>query len=422
MRKTVIITSILIVLSTLISNAQSSTNSPFSRFGLGEFTQFQTPYNLAQGGVFSSLRSPANINIANPASYTATRNQSFLLEFGLQNKNSLYKEAGNEVYTGDGNLSYFAAQFPVTKWWSASFGLIPYSVLGYNITHNESISDIDSTQIIYHGNGGLNAVYIGNSFELFKRISIGINANFLYGSSKTLSTATVFSDNFQSTLINTKAAYFHQFNYRIGVQYYDTLFKDISIVLGGTFENKTDLKASSNYNSINYLLINGMQFSDTLNFVEADEQLVELPQYFSGGLSIKKGKKLTLSADYYLRDWKNAFFLDENISSYNTEYGYALGSEIIPSLGAPQIWRNIRYRFGVYYKQTNININNNPLLDYGIGFGVGIPIKVSSTIVNFTVNMGKRSTYEPNTLEEYYTNIHIDLSLGDVWFIKRKFD
>jgi hypothetical protein len=86
------------------------------------------------------------------------------------------------------------------------------------------------------------------------------------------------------------------------------------------------------------------------------------------------------------------------------------------------MWRNIRYRWGVYYKQTNLQFGNNAVMDYGLGLGLGVPIKVSNTIANFTLNIGQLTTSDPNTLKELYLNFHVALSLGDIWFVKHKFN
>lgn len=405
-----------------LAKAQTSSNSPFTRFGLGELTNFSTPYNLAMGGAFSAVRTGTNVNIANPASYTASPIQSFLFEFGFQNKNSFYKEGDNTAFTSDGNFSFLTAQFPVTKWWSSAFGIIPYSVMGYNINHYDQTSQTDSALINYKGTGGLNTVFWGNSFEIFRKISIGINANFLYGKNELVSSTTMFSNNFQGVLINKSQYYFNEFSYRLGLQYYDSLFQKYNFVIGATFENQTKLNASSSKQTINYLLINNVQYNDTFFSSETENDLIELPSYFSAGFALKKGTQLSISADYYMRDWTGAVFLNNAMEGYNKEFGYILGTEIIPNLGTAQFWRNIRYRFGVYYKQTNMKIEDNALMDMGIALGLGLPIKVSNTITNLTINLGQRYTQNPSTLKEYYANFHLDLSLGEIWFVKRKFN
>ncbi len=413
----------LIVLLSVDVCAQHSSNSPFTRFGLGEMTNFATPYNLSLGGAFSSLRNRAHVNIANPASYTASPQQSFLLEFAFQNKNSFYNEREKSARTADGNLNFMAAQFPVAKWWSASFGLIPYSNLGYKISHTGSIvGTSDSVTYSYLGNGGINTVFIGNAFKIAHRLSIGLNANFLYGTNQYVKTVALTYSDFESRTVEKTDMRFHKFNYRLGIQYFDTLFNNYHFTLGATFENKTDMNAFTEQKIVNYYLINGVQFFDTLQNNLSGNEIIQLPQYFSAGITLAKTNKISLTLDYYARNWKNAQFLSEPYADYNKEYGYSFGSEYIPNLGAPQFWRNIRFRLGTYFKQTNIKIDNNPLMDYGLGFGFGIPIKASGTIANIAFNLGQKTTGKVGTLSETYANVYINISMGSIWFIKRKYD
>lgn len=403
--------------------AQHSSNSPFTRYGIGEINNYLSPHNLAMGGVFNTDRSRAHVNIANPASYTASPNQSFLLEFSFQNKNSFFAEGNSKASVSDGNLSFMAAQFPVTKWWSASFGLTPYSSLGYKISHKEGITGSqDTASYSYIGNGGINTVFIGNAFEIAKKLSIGVNANFLYGSNEQISSVSFLYSDFQSSTVSKLTTRFHQFNYRVGLQYYDSIKGDYHFSIGAAFENKTNLKAFTEEQILNYYLINNLQFSDTLKNTTSGSKIIELPQFLSGGIMLAKGNNIKLRADYYTRNWSNALFLSKPNSSYNNEYGYSVGTEYIPDMGAPQFWRNIRFNLGAYYKQTNIKIDNNPLMDYGLGFGFGFPIKASNTIVNTVFTIGKKTTNVAGMLDETYANIYINISLGDIWFVRRKFN
>ena len=62
--------------------AQISTSSPYSRFGLGELQQNIFPEFNAFGGASTALSNPKSVNPSNPASYSSFAPNSFLLATG----------------------------------------------------------------------------------------------------------------------------------------------------------------------------------------------------------------------------------------------------------------------------------------------------------------------------------------------------
>ena len=75
----------LIILSiTLNVSAQTTTSSPYSKFGLGELRGDQLPQFRGMGGISTGVRnfdSYYNINVGNPASYSGIRLTS--IDIGL---------------------------------------------------------------------------------------------------------------------------------------------------------------------------------------------------------------------------------------------------------------------------------------------------------------------------------------------------
>ena len=51
--------------------AQTSTNSPYTRYGFGQLSDQSFGHTKAMGGIGYGLRNGRHINVANPASYSA---------------------------------------------------------------------------------------------------------------------------------------------------------------------------------------------------------------------------------------------------------------------------------------------------------------------------------------------------------------
>jgi len=65
-------------------------------------------------------------------------------------------------------------------------------------------------------------------------------------------------------------------------------------------------------------------------------------------------------------------------------------------------------------------VNNAEINDFGITFGVGLPLGRSLPNINLGFEIGKRGTTEADLIEENYIKINLGFSFNDIWFQKRK--
>ena len=115
-------------------DAQIATNSPYSRFGLGELQQNIFPQFNALGGAYTALNSANIININNPASYSSFNSNSFLLSTGGWNQITSIQNANKQQVVNNNAFSYLVVGFPLSQKFSASFGMVPFSSTGYEMT------------------------------------------------------------------------------------------------------------------------------------------------------------------------------------------------------------------------------------------------------------------------------------------------
>ncbi len=215
-----------------------STVSPYSRYGLGDFQFNGGLINTAMGGGGIGLHNdsliPQYINILNPASLTS--HQLVNYEIGITSNTVKVENTTNYGTFNRTTLSHFAMAFPVNKYWGASFGLVPYTSVGYNVAVNDVVPNIGAVQYRYEGSGGINQVFLANAIRPFAwmprkyllsekydalklandtnairsklkcrnqmaNISIGVNVSYLFGSLINIR-RDVFPDSLQ--MFNTK--------------------------------------------------------------------------------------------------------------------------------------------------------------------------------------------------------------------------
>ncbi len=84
--------------------------------------------------------------------------------------------------------------------------------------------------------------------------------------------------------------------------------------------------------------------------------------------------------------------------------------------------KRIAYRGGLKYEKSYLMIGNEQIKDFGISFGVGLPVYRSLSTINISAEIGQRGTTDFNLIKEQYAKLTLNVNLHDIWFVKRKFD
>jgi len=111
----------------------------------------------------------------------------------------------------------------------------------------------------------------------------------------------------------------------------------------------------------------------------------------------------------------------ENIS-YRDANKWSVGGYYIPNYASfTNFWNRVVYRFGFRTEQMSTVINNIPLTETGISFGLGLPLGgLSNANVGFEIS--KRGQKDSGLVQETIVAFRVGLSLNDLWFIKRKYN
>ena len=122
----------LLLGSTLMVNAQSGTNSPYSQYGLGVLSEQTSGFNRGMNGVGLGFHEHNQINYLNPASYGAIDSMTFILDAGISGQVTNFNENGVKKNANNSNLEYVVAGFRLFRHLGMSFGIIPFTNVGYN--------------------------------------------------------------------------------------------------------------------------------------------------------------------------------------------------------------------------------------------------------------------------------------------------
>lgn len=404
---------IIFLFSIQLSIGQNNTNSPYTRYGYGELIDAHSGEQKAMGGVALGFRKGSSINTINPASYSAVDTMNFMFDFGFSGLLSRFSEQGNYKNTFNSNLEYVTMQFPITKSLGFSAGLLPYSFSGYDFTQSDSIEIAGNPSGQYArytknfiGSGGISQVYGGLGYNFLNHISVGVNAYYMFGEVSNTRIIDYSNGGFDDS--NQKnSIMISNFRFRYGLQLYNTFADKHEVTLGAIYEMKAPFNGS--FQQINISIP-----SDTLNY----DNDFDMPTTYGLGLHYNLENRLSVGIDYTMQQWADTRYFGVTDSLRNRSK-LSVGGEYIPNPRGNNYLDRVRYRAGFnisdpYYKIPGFA----PVKNFGISFGVGLPLRTSKTMLNASVEYGKSG--DASLFREDYFKFTFNATFNESWFFKRK--
>lgn len=422
----------LLILSAFPLFSQFNTYSPYTRFGLGDLARSGMAQNLAMGGTGIAIHESNRINYLNPAAFASLDSTSVYFDFGGNAFFNQYTTAEANNTWWNMNLHHVAFASSMGKLLGFSAGIVPYSSIGYNIKQEYDFYSTGEAMDVYNrGDGGIMNFYAGVSVKFFDRISMGATMNYLLGR-LTRERQIEFPVNPEYSRISTvEDLDFRQPLFAFGVQYREVFGERFFFTLGGVYDLETSVGANLKYSVANYYYLYGSKegfLDDTTGIdprfmVERDTIAsgFTIPQKIGVGISFGIPDKLIITGDYHRQDWNNTLS-GENYTLTDASSMH-FGAEWTPDRESLRGYHKLMtYRIGGYYSNYYLQVHGHQLQDYGITFGVGLPVRTLRSSANVAFTLGTRGTTEHNLVQEKYGIITFNVTLHDLWFRKRRFD
>ena len=315
-----ILASFVLATMTTSAFAQSNTNSPYSQFGLGDLTDQSVGFNKGMNGVGLAMRRGNEVNTMNPASYSAVDSLTMLFDAGLSGQITNYKENGKKMNGKSGGFDYVVGQFRAFKGVGVTFGVLPYSNIGYNYSQSEYLNDASITKMTTtnKGDGGMHQLFIGTGIRLFKPLSIGANLSYLWGDYNRSITSSSSASNV-SALQMLYTSDISSYKLDLGMQLELPLSKLDNITLGATWTPGHSLKADAKCSVINSN--STISKADTTAYKLADA--LSIPTSFGFGLAYNHGQQFRMGADFTMQKWGSVDYpsFDSQAKTYTMKSG-----------------------------------------------------------------------------------------------------
>lgn len=409
--------------------------SPYSLFGFGDLVRQGTTYNTMMGGIGIGDRNVRYINILNPAGITARELKSFMVDFGLENRNTLYQgNAARSISpTASGvqrsasntfNLHNLAVSFPIASQGAFKLGIMPYSSVNYDFeaheTSDELIANVGDITYERTGRGGLYKAFLGGGVTLFDRLSLGVDANYYFGriirsSSATFENATSYRYLETGWRDNVSC-----FGVKAGLQYSQPLSRALVATVGVTYDFNTKLRGSQTR-----FAYGEFSTKDTIYNKVTKLEHYAIPAEIGAGITLRYADQWMVGFDYTRQDWSKVDFGGYPGVDFSTgvAQNFRAGFEVTPNRydvrsGFGHFLRRVTYRGGAYHERSFMQLGGHPVTATGITLGFGLPVFRYYNSLNVGVDIGQRGTLKSNQIRERYFLITVSFNLHDIWFIK----
>ncbi len=420
---------LLLLLPMAVAAQSSSINtfSPYTFYGIGDFSTPGTANLRSMGGVGVGFREPISINYLNPASYSVIQQRSFLLNFGMEGQNFYSKSSVAKNSYNTFNVRDVAIQFPLAKKLGFGFVVTPLSNVGYRVEMTETdpniVANLGDVKYKYVGEGGITQIKAGLGWEVFKNFSIGAEMIYYLGNierSFNTEITVITGDGTYNNLTATNTENVSRVFADFGLQYDVIRNSKRMLTLGATYQLGGSLRPQ-----VKRYIPSGNFVGDTVAFSQTTSPF-KLPSTLSVGMFYRTAK-IGVGADYVFQKWNgiNADDLENNIRYVNTNT-VKLGMQITPNLyDIRHFMKRLTYRFGFRYSDYYMQFGGEKIADKAVTLGVGIPIKTQGlSNINVGLEFGQRGTTQKALIRERYLKFSIGLSLfgEDYWFRKMKYD
>jgi len=406
----------------LLFTAGLHAQSVLNAYGLG---LSKSTHNAASAGAGSIGLIPTftpGVSLDNPATWPGLK---FTFVSGSYANRAVRSDNNNSINTGNG---FDKIQFVIPIRDRFGFGISLKPVNNHN-----SFFKTDSSSFEFQGKnltlnkefrsgGGVIAGSMGIALPMNEKMGLGISVDRLFGSSRDEHSMVLNSIHYR--LFNIRTYTGTTFNLNFAGQFYsdDKIqvlgFARISMTgkpVSGTlyqFDLFEDTNGSYSFDSDDYPNEVGVDTSEISN--------IYAPNSFSFGINVGIKNDLNIFGEVQL--WNDEAANADFASIYTDQIGSKshVGGGIVRfgNIGARSWQDRITFRLGAFKESYGLKYSGKTINENGISVGFGFKFAATGNQIDLSYQAGSRAI--EGGYKELIQEFTVGLSLGDVWFLRRR--
>ena len=329
-------------------------------------------------------------------------------------------------------LSYASWIVPIKSKGSFGLALVPYADQRITLTDTDTTSFIafdDTLNLLnsFDRSGGIMAFKVGTSYLIRENLSVGLSVDMLFGSSR--QNESIFFDG--SSIIQTSRTRYSgvlgEVFISLARQEKINLFASVKQTLRGLDGIYTEKHLFDDANGNGY-----HDYGNPLDFplpdsVSAKNEIrltgIHKPKQFSFGVQSKLNKQTSISFEFSTIKDKGTIpgSLTLPINNWiDNSNDFKLSLVRFPNDISLDLVDKISFRTGLMAKSHTLALSNAIVSEVGGSLGFGFKFKAVGNQVDLNYYLGKRKYPDSTFKTEIIQQMQVGVSLGDLWFVKRR--
>ncbi len=404
---------LVFLLADALAAAAGSGGSAYSIFGVGDLRYPAGVRAAGMGGAGVGLPTPLSINPLSAASWSRisrVRLDAGLLYEGFRSSDgqrSLFRAAA----TFDGAL--LAIPVSTDEGIVIAAGFLPYSSVNYH-TFSRGVQDGTDYLLNHRGDGGLTRGLAGFSWRPLPWLSAGATFDYYFGSRDNSLTMTIPDPAGGAPATGTITGSEDARGAGAGLSVLienlgpaGTAFHTFS--LGFVVESRAALTTTARTR---------YAFPTSTDSSAEVSGSTSLPLTLGAGVGYQLSDRTTLAADVLAQLWEQTAVNGRRPSDIRNATRFALGIERSPSRDPQAPWlERLTYRAGARFTATAVAPGGNPVNEWALTAGAGIPAGGGS-VFSVTAELARRAATQQQLISDTIVRVVLSLSIGEEWFVR----
>ena len=397
-------------------------------FGLGHFYENQGITSAGNGLNSLVPGFQSDVSLSNPSTWHHLKYTHLSLSYS-GDENTISDLPLLNRYSG---LSYASWIVPIKSKGSFGLALVPYADQRITLTDTDTTSFIafdDTLSLLksFDRSGGIMAFKVGTSYLFRENLSVGLSVDMLFGSSR--QNASIFFDG--SSIIQTSRTRYSGVLAEVFIslarQEKINLFASVKQTLRGLDGIYTEKHLFDDANGNGY-----HDYGNPLDFplpdsVSAKNEIrlsgIHKPKQFSFGVQSKLNKQTSISFEFSTIKDKGTIPSSLTLPINNwIDHSNDIKLSLVrfPNDISLDLVDKISFRTGLMYKSHTLALSNAIVSEVGGSLGFGFKFKAVGNQVDLNYYLGKRNYSDIFYKTEIIQQMQVGVSLGDIWFVKRR--
>ena len=397
-------------------------------FGLGHFYENQGITSAGNGLNSLVPGFQSNVSLSNPSTWHHLKYTHLSLSYS-GDENTISDLPLLNRYSG---LSYASWIIPIKSKGSFGLALVPYADQRITLTDTDTTSFIafdDTLNLLnsFDRSGGIMAFKVGTSYLIRENLSVGLSVDMLFGSSR--QNESIFFDG--SSIIQTSRTRYSgvlgEVFISLARQEKINFFASVKQTLRGLDGIYTEKHLFDDANGNGY-----HDYGNPLDFplpdsVSAKNEIrltgIHKPKQFSFGVQSKLNKQTSIS--FEISSIKDKGTIPASLTLPINDWidhsnDFKLSLVRFPNDISLDIIDKISFRTGLMYKSHTLAHSGTIVSEVGGSLGFGFKFKAVGNQVDINYYLGKRNYSDIFYKTEIIQQMQVGVSLGDLWFVKRR--